>query len=409
MRPRLDDRYLTAAEAAAELGVSMQTLYVYVGRKGIRSQPIPGSRFRQYWKADIERIKERGPRGRANSPEDVAHESQLTFLTERDILYRGRSAIDLSIRASFESVAALLWDVAEEDVFGTPPPATPELFSRLSALLAHQRDVDRITAILPLLEEANPRAYDLSPAGMARSGADILRWMAALTVKAEAPAEGPIHQFVADQLARPPEDADLIRRMLILSADHGFESGAYVVRAVASSGVSPWRAVAAGLSVSVGRRNHLGAVDAISRLLREIDEAVEPEAPIIQRIRDGEALYGFESPTYVEGDPIYKHGDPRAKALFRAFEERIGDDKAFRRLSKALSVAQEIRGIGPNNAIACLFLGQRLGLGPRSTLFHLGRAAGWVGHAIEQHAVGEIRHLRGVYTGPLPDSLKDDG
>jgi citrate synthase len=35
-------------------------------------------------------------------------------------------------------------------------------------------------------------------------------------------------------------------------------------------------------------------------------------------------------------------------------------------------------------------------------LFHLGRAAGWIAHAIEQHQAGETEHLRSVYTGPLP-------
>ena len=320
----LDDRYLTAAEAAAELGVSLQTLYVYVGRKGIRSQAIPGSRLRRYWKADIQRIKGRQAAGAAF--EGPGQESQLTLLTGEDILYRGISAIELSASASFEEVAALLWDVEAKDVFDTRPPATPDLFAQMDALLAGQRDVDRITAIFPLLEEANPRAYDLSAAGMARSGADVLRWLTALTVRASAPSEGPIHQFIADQLKRPPEDAELVRRLLILSADHGFEPTTYVVRSVASSGVSPWRAVNAGLTVSVGRRNHLGSIEATNRLLREIAEAPDPEAPIVQRIRDGEILHGFESPRYLGGDPIYDQGDPRARAMFGFFEELIPDD-----------------------------------------------------------------------------------
>src|ERR1700748_3897695 len=38
-RPKLHDEFLSAAEASELLGVSIQTLYVYVSRKGIRSQP----------------------------------------------------------------------------------------------------------------------------------------------------------------------------------------------------------------------------------------------------------------------------------------------------------------------------------------------------------------------------------
>src|SRR5258705_9049132 len=47
-----ESEYLSAAEAAKALGVSVQTLYVYVSRKAIRSQPIAGSRQRRYWKTD---------------------------------------------------------------------------------------------------------------------------------------------------------------------------------------------------------------------------------------------------------------------------------------------------------------------------------------------------------------------
>src|ERR1700722_8319588 len=54
-----DSEYLSAHEAAQALGVSVQTLYVYVGRKGIRSQPVPGSRQRRYWKPDIKRVLNR--------------------------------------------------------------------------------------------------------------------------------------------------------------------------------------------------------------------------------------------------------------------------------------------------------------------------------------------------------------
>ena len=49
--------YISAKEAAAELGVSIPTLYAYVSRGFIRSQGVAGSRNRRYWKVDIERLK----------------------------------------------------------------------------------------------------------------------------------------------------------------------------------------------------------------------------------------------------------------------------------------------------------------------------------------------------------------
>jgi citrate synthase len=396
----VDDRYLTAAEAAEALGVSVQTLYVYVGRKGIRSQVIPGSRRRRYWRADIERLRQKQ---KADAPPGaLTEESELTFITDADLFYRGRSATRLAEHASFEEVAALLWNADEKQVFSPQPPSTSALFAPVDSLLKEQPDVDRATALFPLLEGADPRAYDLSPTGMARTGADVLRWLAALTVRAKAPSSEPIHQFIARHLDRPAEDAELIRRMLVLSADHGFEPGAFAVRAVASAGVTPWRAVITGLSVSIGRTSRLPGHDATHRFLREIAESQDPESPVVQRLRDGEPLPGFSPPVYLEGDPVYRNGDPRARALLGYCDEILSDDDGYKRLKKALEMVREVTGLEPSNALACLFVFSRVGVNPRSTLFYLGRAAGWIAHAIEQHQAGEIEHRRGVYTGPLP-------
>jgi citrate synthase len=386
---------MTAAEAAGALGVSRQTLYVYVGRKGIRSQPIEGTRQRKYWRADIERLL-KGERS-TNPPAagELRQESAITLITENDLYYRGHSALELAGTASFERVAALLWGVDEAEVFLAKPPETPVLFPALDAILRGQDDVDRATALFPLLEEANPRAFDLSSAGMARTGADVLRWLAALTAKSDDPPTGPIHLYLADKLGRDARDADLIRRMLVLSADHGFEPGTVAVRGVAATGVTPWRSVMAGLSITVGRRGRMSGYDAIRRMLQEVAESVDPMAPVLQRIRDGEDLPGFVS-------PVYAHGDPRGRALLQACGQVLGDDPDLLRLNRVLAAAREIRGCEPNFALACTFLLQRIGAGPRSGLFNLGRASGWIAHAIEQHQIGEMPHRIEVYTGPLP-------
>src|SRR5579884_244020 len=53
-------RYLSASEAAAELGISQATLYAYVSRGLIHSEPGNGrSRARRYRREEIARLKER--------------------------------------------------------------------------------------------------------------------------------------------------------------------------------------------------------------------------------------------------------------------------------------------------------------------------------------------------------------
>ena len=397
----MDDRYLSSAEAAQLLGVSLATLYVYVGRKGIRSQPIPGSKFRRYWRPDIERLR-KSNREILPAAAAVRAESEITLLTEDDLFYRGRSVIKLSASASFESVAALLWNAKEEQIFTRQPLKVPPLFKPLESLMARQPDVDRATAMFPLLEVSDTRSYDLSPLGMARTGADVLRWLATLAVHAKKPCCEPIHLFLARTLKRPDTDSDLIRRMLVLWADHGFEPGAYAVRAVASVGVTPWRAVMTGLLVANSRLGRLAGQDATHRFLREITESTQPENPVILRLRDGESLPGFDPPLYRQGEPIYKAGDPRARALLQYCDETLSDEISYRRLKRALTVVREVKNIEPTNALVYFFLAQRLGLPPRNLFFALSRAAGWIAHAIEQHQVGEIQHSKGLYSGPLP-------
>jgi citrate synthase len=61
--------------------------------------------------------------------------------------------------------------------------------------------VNQALALFPLLEAANPRSYDLSQVGMARTGADILRWLCALTLGRPAPVVDPIHETFGKTLS----------------------------------------------------------------------------------------------------------------------------------------------------------------------------------------------------------------
>ena len=51
--------YLSAREAAAELSISPATLYAYVSRGLIRSEPSPDSRSHRYRAEDVRGLKER--------------------------------------------------------------------------------------------------------------------------------------------------------------------------------------------------------------------------------------------------------------------------------------------------------------------------------------------------------------
>src|SRR5258707_4785316 len=104
------------------------------------------------------------------------------------------------------------------------------LFSGTSA-------ADRATAVFPFIEIANPRAYDLTRDGMCQTGVDVLRWLAAFLIKTPSPSSDPLHVSVARCLGASDDMADLIRRVMVLSADNRFQPRTDAGRAVASTGV----------------------------------------------------------------------------------------------------------------------------------------------------------------------------
>ena len=101
----MEERFLTAQEAAAELGVSLATLYAYASRGMLRSEPVPGeSRARRYPREDVLRLKEKKELRR--DPEKAAPkalswgapvlESALTLIEDGQLYYRGRDVVELA-------------------------------------------------------------------------------------------------------------------------------------------------------------------------------------------------------------------------------------------------------------------------------------------------------------------------
>ena len=190
-------------------------------------------------------------------------------------------------------------------------------------------------------------------------------------------------------------EADLVRRMLILSADHGFDPCTLVVREIASMGVTPWRSVICGLSAALGRQSKLADYNAVSHLVSEIISSADPLTVVVRRLRNNEQLPGFDS-------AVYPSGDPRGHMLLEYCKEAFFDDPAFRRVQAALQMIRETKHCEPNFAFAYLFVTERLKFGREHSLFHVGRAAGWIAHAIEQYQIGEAKRRKGLYRGPLP-------
>src|SRR5258708_31109225 len=158
--------YLSAREASAELAISPATLYAYVSRGLIRSEPSSDSRNRRYRAEDVRSLKERRtpspePRGLRSFDADLpVMDSAIATITEDGPIYRGVNCIDLAETDNLEHTATLLWDVTGADPFA--PDNCPAVSCEMRAVAEAARQaapIDRTIAVLALAASADPRAF----------------------------------------------------------------------------------------------------------------------------------------------------------------------------------------------------------------------------------------------------------
>jgi citrate synthase len=221
-------------------------------------------------------------------------------------------------------------------------------------------------------------------------GARILRLMVATMLNTQ-PSTLPLHLQIARSWAADHKHApDLIRRALVLLADHELNASTFTVRCAASTGLSLYDAVIAGLAALKGPK-HGGAGVLASRLVKTlIDNDV---APVIrERVALGERFAGF-------GHGVYKHGDPRAISLLEALTRAGAARKFTREVPERIA---EATGEFVNIDYALAVLAHSLHLSPGSelTLFAMARTVGWIAHASEQLQHGRLIRPRARYVGP---------
>jgi citrate synthase len=202
-----------------------------------------------------------------------------------------------------------------------------------------------------------------------------------------------------------PAYARAIDILFILHADHEQNCSTSAVRAVGSSHVDPYSAVAAGVAALYGPL-HGGANEAVLRMLEEIGDVKNIPAFIAQ-VKDGKGakLMGF-------GHRVYKSYDPRAKIV-----KKLCDDVLkVAGMTKDMEIALELERIALSDDY---FISRKLypnvdfytGLIYRAmhfptdyftVLFAIARTAGWLAQWEEMLLDKEqkIARPRQIYTGP---------
>src|SRR4051794_3082048 len=191
--------------------------------------------------------------------------------------------------------------------------------------------------------------------------------------------------------------------LFILHADHEQNCSTNAVRAVGSSQVDPYSAVAAGVAALYGPL-HGGANEQVLRMLRRI-ESKENIPDFIKGVKQGnERLMGF-------GHRVYKNYDPRAKIIKTAADDVFEVTGTNPLLDIALELERIAleddyfvsRKLYPNVDFYSGLIYEALGL-PVSmfpVMFAIGRTSGWIAQWLEMIDDKEqkIARPRQIYTG----------
>ncbi|MBC7167997.1 citrate synthase [Phenylobacterium sp.] len=389
--------WIGAEEARARLGVRPQTLYAYVSRGRLSTRPDPADPRRSLYRAsEIGLLAERKTRSRKASQVaagaiawgEPVLESAITTVDGGRLYYRGRDAVELAESETLEATARLLRGghgaALKRDARGAPPEGA-DMRARAFLALAARAGSDGPALgrhPLALAVEAATLLDVLADAvaGAAGSGPIHVRLALAWGCATSGPAAG----------ANGGPAADLIRRALVLLADHELNASTFAARVAASTGASLAASALAGLAALSGPR-HGGASAALRGLAAEVGEQ-GAAAAIAARLAQDRSLPGF-------GHPLYPEGDPRARALLNRFEPTP-------ELASLRAAVEGATGKAPNVDFALVALAERLGL-PKDApfaLFATARCAGWIAHAIEQVQTGDLIRPRARYAGVRPDS-----
>ena len=378
-------RWIGRNEALDRLGVKTQTLYAYVSRGRITARPDPDNPRRSLYAADdVARLRDGAPNppapaviGAAGVRGEATIQSSVTAIIDGRLFYRGRDAIQLARTATLEEAARVLWGVREGNPFAGLKPRIDVAYagssrSRLLQFIARRADED-------------PPASDRSSHDLTRECACVLSEMVDAIV-----GMGPrlhLHQRLARAWKISERDAGILRRALVLSADHELNGAVLATRAVAGTGASPAASAMAGLAALTGpdvSRQLTAAAELVLEARREPAEVVRRRMD-----RDGE-LPGF-------GHALYPDGDPRAADLLAAAD-------LPRDLALLVEAGERATGLKPSFDLALALIVRRFNL-PRDgafDLFAIGRTAGLLAHALDQLLEGSPIRARLRYVGAEP-------
>jgi citrate synthase len=202
--------------------------------------------------------------------------------------------------------------------------------------------------------------------------------------------------------------------ILTLHADHEFNASTFAARVAVATLADLHAAVVAAVATLKGPR-HGGANEDVLAMLLEIGDPARAEAFVERRLAARAALTRQE-----RGDPkarvpgfghrVYRVDDPRAgvlRGMAKAMAEATGRQKLFDVAERVYDAMRARTTLPVNVDFFSAVVYDALGIPPDfcTSIFAVGRVAGWCAHALEQYADNRLIRPRAEYGGPSPRPL----
>lgn len=396
---------LTAAAAAARLGVKKATLYAYVSRGLIHRNTAMDGRTSLF---DAEEIDAFRSRRRRQSDGELAAviSTAITLVAESGVLIRGRdlAAMVDNDRFGFEQAAEWLWtgEDPEPEVSWLLDPEVAAAVERVASVMpAEAPIIERIRVAVATMSATDPMRYDATAAGIHTAARTLVLGMVqGLPSVGQVADGGGVAAQLWPRLTAQEATVERIGALdaaMALTVDHGLAASTFGARVAASTRADPYSIVAAALGV-FGGPLHGRASAEVHRLLVAAEQVGDAAIAIGDAQRRSGYVPGF-------GHTIYREEDPRYAPLMRKVSSAYRDDPRLAQVRAVRDVTARRDGAAPNIDLA---LGSLMYLAEAASesgeaVFAIARTAGWIAHGIEELGEKALRFRpRARYIGSRP-------
>ena len=376
------------------------------------------------WKAGLEDV--------------IAARSAITAIdgAKGRLYHRGYEIGDLAAHASFEETAYLLWfgelpSPAEREAFTTRLRAARPVLQPVLALLrtlprdAHPLDVLRTAVSLAATvdpdvhagdDEANLRkAFRLTALipGVVAAWQRLRTGQEPVAADQEGSHAGHFLRLLHGH-APAPDVAQVLDTILTLHADHELNASTFAVRVAVATLADFHAALTAAIATLKGPR-HGGANEDVLAMLLEIGDPGRAEAYVAARLdahARGTRRERADPRTRIPGfgHRVYRVDDARARVLrqmAKTMAEATGHARLFEVAERVYAAVTVRTSLPVNVDFFSAVVYHALGIpGDLCTsIFAVGRVAGWCAHALEQYADNRLIRPRADYVGVAPREI----